>query len=305
MGQYVAVAGSGPSAAFFDLDRTLIAGSSAFALATAARKMKMMPTHELLRDAVTAATFKFRGDHDTGAADNARDRVLGFIEGQRQDDLAALNERVLPALLGKIRPEARRLVDMHRHAGRIDLHRVGRAAGDRRAARRVARHDRRDRHARRGRRRRVHRRARRSVLLRARARSRRCSRSPAGRGSTSTSATPTATRHSDLPMLSAVGHPVAVNPDGKLERHARANGWPVVVFSRAHEDGHPPHRRRHGLDGARRRHVRRRTRARQPPATATDAVQPARDERQLTRLSDQRAAASPTSRRPPRTSRPA
>jgi hypothetical protein len=39
MGQYVAVAGSGPSAAFFDLDRTLISGSSAFALATAARKM--------------------------------------------------------------------------------------------------------------------------------------------------------------------------------------------------------------------------------------------------------------------------
>ena len=37
--------------------------------------------------------------------------------------------------------------------------------------------------------------------------------------------------HSDLPMLSAVGHPVAVNPDGKLERHARGNGWPVVVFS--------------------------------------------------------------------------
>ena len=36
---------------------------------------------------------------------------------------------------------------------------------------------------------------------------------------------------SDLPMLQAVGHPVAVNPDGKLERHARANGWPIVIFS--------------------------------------------------------------------------
>jgi phosphoserine phosphatase len=36
---------------------------------------------------------------------------------------------------------------------------------------------------------------------------------------------------SDLPMLSAVGHPVAVNPDGRLERHARSHGWPVVVFS--------------------------------------------------------------------------
>ena len=36
---------------------------------------------------------------------------------------------------------------------------------------------------------------------------------------------------SDLPMLSAVGHPVAVNPDSKLERHARSHGWPVVIFS--------------------------------------------------------------------------
>ncbi len=36
---------------------------------------------------------------------------------------------------------------------------------------------------------------------------------------------------SDLPMLDAVGHPVAVNPDSKLERHARRNGWPIVIFS--------------------------------------------------------------------------
>jgi phosphoserine phosphatase len=36
---------------------------------------------------------------------------------------------------------------------------------------------------------------------------------------------------SDLPMLEAVGHPVAVNPDAKLERHARDHGWPVVIFS--------------------------------------------------------------------------
>ena len=37
---------------------------------------------------------------------------------------------------------------------------------------------------------------------------------------------------SDLPMLEAVGHPVAVNPDAKLERIARHNGWPIVVFSK-------------------------------------------------------------------------
>ena len=37
---------------------------------------------------------------------------------------------------------------------------------------------------------------------------------------------------SDLPMLEAVGHPVAVNPDGALERIAHQRGWPVVIFSR-------------------------------------------------------------------------
>lgn len=36
----------------------------------------------------------------------------------------------------------------------------------------------------------------------------------------------------DEPMLSAVGHPVAVNPDRDLARVARANGWEVRRFDR-------------------------------------------------------------------------
>ena len=230
MTAYVSASGTGPSAAFFDLDRTLIAGSSAFALAKAARSMKMMPTTELLRDAVTAATFKMRGDHDNGASDSARDRVLGFVRGQRQDDLLALNEQVLPVLLGKIRPEARRLVDIHRHAGRstyivsagpqeiveplaISLGMTGGIGtvgevvdgvytgeldgpfcygqGKVDAITELARWD----------------------------------------GLDLTQCYAYSDSASDLPMLSAVGHPVAVNPDSKLERHARRHGWPVVIFS--------------------------------------------------------------------------
>jgi HAD superfamily hydrolase (TIGR01490 family) len=226
----VSVAATGPSAAFFDLDRTLIAGSSAFALATAARAMNMVPTHELLRDAVTAATFKFRGDHDNGASDNARDRILGFVRGQRQDDLVALNEQVLPVLLGKIRPEARRLVDLHRHAGRatyivsaapqeivaplatslgmaggigtrgkvVDGAYTGEldgpfcyGRGKVEAIAEIARWD----------------------------------------GLDLAQCYAYSDSASDLPMLQAVGHPVAVNPDAKLERHARAHGWPIVIFS--------------------------------------------------------------------------
>jgi hypothetical protein len=37
---------------------------------------------------------------------------------------------------------------------------------------------------------------------------------------------------SDLPMLRAVGHPVAVNPDAELARVAREEGWDVLRFER-------------------------------------------------------------------------
>jgi phosphoserine phosphatase len=37
---------------------------------------------------------------------------------------------------------------------------------------------------------------------------------------------------SDLPMLCAVGHPVAVNPDAALARVAKAENWPVLRFDR-------------------------------------------------------------------------
>lgn len=35
----------------------------------------------------------------------------------------------------------------------------------------------------------------------------------------------------DLPLLRAVGHPVAVNPSEKLAAHARARGWPLLRFA--------------------------------------------------------------------------
>jgi HAD superfamily hydrolase (TIGR01490 family) len=35
----------------------------------------------------------------------------------------------------------------------------------------------------------------------------------------------------DLPLLEAVGHPTAVNPDRALRREAQQRGWPVLTFS--------------------------------------------------------------------------
>lgn len=35
----------------------------------------------------------------------------------------------------------------------------------------------------------------------------------------------------DLPMLEAVGHPTAVNPDRNLRKEAASRGWPILTFS--------------------------------------------------------------------------
>ncbi len=46
----------------------------------------------------------------------------------------------------------------------------------------------------------------------------------------------------DLPMLEAVGHPTAVNPDRALRREAERRGWPIQTFTippRRGEPGHP------------------------------------------------------------------
>jgi HAD superfamily hydrolase (TIGR01490 family) len=55
----------------------------------------------------------------------------------------------------------------------------------------------------------------------------------------------------DLPMLEAVGHPVAVNPDRALRRLAHVRDWPILTFSQlalVTPSGHRPLRA--GLAGA-------------------------------------------------------
>jgi phosphoserine phosphatase len=36
--------------------------------------------------------------------------------------------------------------------------------------------------------------------------------------------------YNDIPLLTAVGNPVAINPDAKLRKHARENNWPVYDY---------------------------------------------------------------------------
>jgi HAD superfamily hydrolase (TIGR01490 family) len=226
---FLSVAGSGPSAAFFDLDRTLISGSSVFVLAIQGRKAGMIPTSEFVRDATGAILFKLFGASDD-TTDEAKRRILKAVTGVRQSELQALNTEIIPRLLAKLRPEARRLLDRHRIAGR-DTFIVSAAPqeiveplalsfgmtsgigtksvvedgvytgeldgpfcyaeGKVEAIRDLAQWN----------------------------------------GYELDQCFAYSDSVSDLPMLEAVGHPVAVNPDSKLERHAREHGWPIVIFS--------------------------------------------------------------------------
>jgi HAD superfamily hydrolase (TIGR01490 family) len=218
------------AAAFFDLDRTLISGSSAFHFGISAWRNDLIPTGELLSDAFNALTFKLVGATDE-RSEAVRDRILHAVEGAEQAELIAMNEEIIPRILEKVRPESRGLLDMHHEAGRetwivsaspielvdplakalgmtggiattsevVDGRYTGRlegpfvyGEGKREAIQKLA--------------------DQRGYDLRL-------------SYSYSDSA-------SDLPMMEMVGHPVAVNPDRPLEAVAHQRGWPMVIFSR-------------------------------------------------------------------------
>jgi HAD superfamily hydrolase (TIGR01490 family) len=221
---------SKPAAAFFDLDRTLIAGSSAFVFGAAAWRAGMMPTSELLADARKAIAFRLTGASDE-RVDAVRDRILSAIKGRSVAELTALGDDAIPRLLDDVRKESQGFISLHAEAGRdtfvvsaspIEIVRtlanelgmtgaiatVAESVGDiytgelaepfcygpakAEAIRRVAER----------------------------------------RGYDLALCYAYSDSVSDLPMLEVVGHPVAVNPDNGLESVARTRGWPIVEFSR-------------------------------------------------------------------------
>src|SRR5215212_21256 len=108
----------GPAAAFFDLDRTLISGSSAFVFGVSAWRAEMLPTRQFARDAAGAIAFKLRGDRGGNVADGVRQRILGAVTGIEQASLIGLNEAIVPRLLDRVRPESKELLELHRRQGR-------------------------------------------------------------------------------------------------------------------------------------------------------------------------------------------
>jgi HAD superfamily hydrolase (TIGR01490 family) len=207
-----------------------MAGSSAFQFGRASYEAGLLSRRQLARDAWANVRFRLAGSTDEATAD-LRDRIFASIKGTRVVDLQRLGPRVLAGILPRIYPQMLEVAYRHQDEGRRvfivtaaspelaellahvlvfdggigarsevrDGVYTGRPAGPftyregkAQAIRDLAAAD--------------------GIDL-------------AGSWAYSDS-------ESDLPMLRAVGNPVAVNPDKPLLRAAREEGWEVMRFER-------------------------------------------------------------------------
>jgi HAD superfamily hydrolase (TIGR01490 family) len=217
-------------AAFFDLDKTLIEGSSAIHFGRAAYKHGMVSRRRLARDLWANIRFRLSGSTDAGT-DELRERILDSIAGQRVVDLARLGPDVLAGVLPLLYREVLDEAYAHQDAGRPVY--IVTAASQELAD--VLAH----------------------VLvldggigMRSEVRDGVYTGKPAGpftyrdgkavairelaasEGIDLTESYAYSDSESDLPMMRVVGHPVAVNPDRELERVARQEGWRIMRFDR-------------------------------------------------------------------------
>jgi HAD superfamily hydrolase (TIGR01490 family) len=219
------------AAAFFDLDRTLMEGSSAFQFGRAAFKAGMMNRRQLLSDGWANLRFRLQGSTDTGTHE-LRDRISASLKGTRVRDLQRLGPEVLARVLPRIYPQMLSVAYEHQDAGRrVYIF----TAASQELAEMLA-----------------------HVLtfdggvgsqfsaveggvftgqptglfIYGADKARAIKRLADQEGIDLSESYAYSDSSSDLPMLRAVGHPVAVNPDKELLAEARENGWQVLRFDR-------------------------------------------------------------------------
>ena len=104
------------SAAFFDLDGTLIPGSANIPLARAAFRAGFMAPSELMRDLINGLSFVLKGATDERSA-QVRDRILLAVKGHPASEVEALGNDFMPKVVASLRPTMRVVLDEHGAAG--------------------------------------------------------------------------------------------------------------------------------------------------------------------------------------------
>jgi len=220
-----------PVAAFFDVDKTLVNGASLLFLARAARSLGIVRWRDLVRFGRKAMSFRKHGEQ-LSVLDEVRDRGMELLAGQRADRLHALAATVVGRMQPRIWPETRALLLAHLDAGH-EVYLIsatpdflaqelaaslGATAGigsgleivDGVFTGRFT-----------------------SGTMHGPEKARAAEALMADRGLDPADCYAYSDSHNDLPLLTAVGTPVAVNPDRSLERHARSEGWRVLELDPA------------------------------------------------------------------------
>ncbi|MGJ6965031.1 HAD family hydrolase [Streptosporangium sp. G11] len=218
------------SAAFFDVDNTMMRGASIYHFARGLASRGLFTSRDLFRFALGQVVFRIRGDENPAHIEEARETALAFVAGNKVEEIVRLGEEIYDEVMAdRIWAGTRAIAQAHLDAGQrvwlvtatpVELARViaqrlgltgalgtvaetengvytGRLVGDllhgpakAEAVRALARRE--------------------GLDLS------RCS-------AYSDSA-------NDLPLLSLVGHATAINPDAELRDFARLNSWDIKDF---------------------------------------------------------------------------
>jgi len=218
------------AAAFFDLDNTVIQGASLFHLAKGLYRRGFFPTRVILKGLWLQVYFRMVGREKAGHIDDVRGVTLGFIAGHTFEELTEIaNEVYEESIAERIWPGTRALAQMHLDVGQqvwlvtaapvevagiiaarmgltgalgttaehIDGVYTGRLKGD---------------------------------LLHGPAKAQAIRALAHEHGLDLAHCFAYSDSYNDLPMLSLVGHPCAINPDGRLLAHAEEQDWQIQDY---------------------------------------------------------------------------
>jgi HAD superfamily hydrolase (TIGR01490 family) len=218
------------SAAFFDVDNTMIHGASLYWLARGLFARKYVTTRDLAGFAWSQLKFRVLATERHGDMTDAKQAALSFVKGRRVAEIRVLAEEIFDELMAeRIWSGTHALARLHLDAGQrvwlvtaapVELGQViaerlgltgalgtvaeihdgvytGRLVGD---------------------------------LLHGPEKALAITALAEAEGLDLARCTAYSDSANDIPMLSTVGHAVAVNPDPKLRREARRRGWEVRDF---------------------------------------------------------------------------
>jgi HAD superfamily hydrolase (TIGR01490 family) len=216
-------------AAFFDVDNTMLIGASMYHFARGLASRKFFTGRDLARFAVRQARLRLRGE-SAGDMHSTRDSALAFVAGKQVSEIVALGEQIYDEeMAGRIWSGTLALARQHVAAGErvwlvtatpVELARIiatrlgltgalgtvsqtddgaytGRLVGE---------------------------------VLHGEAKAQAVRALAAREGLDLARCSAYSDSINDIPMLSLVGHPVAVNPDSALRAEAKERGWEIRDF---------------------------------------------------------------------------